>query len=57
MEYETSVLINKENTPMAIIINDIPSITICGDSVEIRNIDKYERDSHSKHGSIVYLQR
>ena len=57
MEYETSVLINKEHLPVTIIINDIPSIVICGNSVEIRNIDKYERDTHSKHGSIVYLQR
>ena len=57
MEYESSILINKENTPITIVINDIPSVVICGNSVEIRNLDKYERDEHSKHGSIVYIQR
>ena len=57
MEYEPSILINKENTPITIVINDIPSVVICGNSVEIRNLDKYERDEHSKHGSIVYIQR
>ena len=55
--YDNSVIINKENTPITIIVNDVPTIAICGNSVEIRNFDSIVRDGHSKHGSIIHLQR